>query len=173
MVEHLNGGRRVVDGGGEGADGDVDQHAQGERRILLDRALDAECETVGQAPFGDLRKGQGRVRFEHDRPARDEVADAVGQHDHRVVAGRPLEQPFVVDRLNRAGLLAAHLERRLTRQERLELRIVSGALGGRDPNRRAQRCAPRSGDELGDLDGPEPVQRTVEEDEEEQRARTP
>ena len=50
-----------------------------------------------------LGKGTVGVRLEHDRARGDEIADAVPQHDHGVVAGRPREQALVVDRLDRAG----------------------------------------------------------------------
>ena len=44
LVEHLDGRRRVVDAGGEGTLGDVDELAQPELRVLLQRAVAAEPE---------------------------------------------------------------------------------------------------------------------------------
>jgi hypothetical protein len=52
-VERLDRGRRVVDRRRQRADGDVDEHAERERRVLVDRPLAREHEHApGQIPVG-------------------------------------------------------------------------------------------------------------------------
>jgi hypothetical protein len=98
VVEHLDGGGRVVDGRRERPDGDVDQDAEGEGRVLLDGPLPPEGEHAPQAP------PQGRWRrpvdLDQDGPVGDEVADRVRQVEDAVAPAGQGQQPARVDRLD-------------------------------------------------------------------------
>ena len=66
VVEHLHRRRRVVHGRGQRADRDVDHDPDGERRVLLDRPLDAEGDHRPQLVLR-LGTGIGAVDVEQRR----------------------------------------------------------------------------------------------------------
>ena len=76
-VEGLHGGGGVVDGRRQRADGDVDEHSQGERRVLIDRSLPGHDEHAARQR--GLRIGPGAADAEHMAAGDDVFADQ--RHD--------------------------------------------------------------------------------------------
>ncbi len=167
VVEHLHRGRRVVHGRRQRADRDVHHDPDGERRVLLDRPLDAEGD---QRPQLVLRLGTGiwAVDVEQGRARGDEVADRMAQHDEAVVRMCPLPEPAKVDRLDRAATNHPNDAHRFAR------RAERGGNDGRCVRPRgllehlAKRLATCLRDERGDRDRPESMDRAIEEDDEEE-----
>ena len=165
---HLRRGRRVVDRRRQRADRDVDEHAQRERRILVDRALDAERDHAAR-----LRSSIGvgvtsPCTCTSAAPRETKIADRVRQHEHAVLLPRPRDEAGLVDRLDRAGARAARDERGGPLGERPDLVVVRlPPRRRRDRGHAAQRVAARLRDERRHRDRPQPVDGAVEEDEEE------
>ncbi len=164
---HLDRGRRVVDRRRECPDSDVDHDPDGECRILLDRPLHAECDHRPQPVFG-LDSWIGSVDLEQHGSRRDEVPDRIAEHDQAAVLVCPLAEPAKVDGLDRAAPHHPDDTRRVAAtavrsgNDRWCVRPV-GFLEDL-----AQRLAPGPRDESGDCDRPQPVDRAVEEDDEQQ-----
>ena len=95
-VERLDRGRRVVDRGRQRADGDVDEHADRERRVLVDRPLAREHE---HAP-GERRVGVGAAVAdpEHDAARAEVLADHRDHLDEAAGLVREAQQRGAVDR---------------------------------------------------------------------------
>ena len=91
VVEHLDGGGRVVDRGRQRPDRDVDQDPQREGRVLLEGALDAQRHHALQPPLGALGVRHGPVDLEEDPAGRHEVAHGVLEDHDAPGARRPAD----------------------------------------------------------------------------------
>jgi hypothetical protein len=91
IVDDLDGRGRVVDRGGERSAGDVDHHADGEGRILLDRALLPEGDHPFQIASGVRGWGEA-PDLEEGRLVVDEIAHAVMEHERARMGLRPAHE---------------------------------------------------------------------------------
>ena len=106
------------------------------------------------------------VHLEQDRVRGDEVADAMADHDDRIVAGRPGEQALVIDCLQRSRFLASDDERGRPGEDLVELGVGAGAAPrARQLDRLAEGLPPGVGRKRGHLDRAEAMEAAVEEDE--------
>ena len=168
VIDHLNGGRRIVDSRRQRPDRDIDENPEREGRVLVDRPLDPERDSARQPPLRHPLERCHAVHLEQNRTGGNEVADSVRHHENRIVVGSPREQALVVDRLDRARPRAVHDERRLSGTDPGELGALARAAASARELHRADEGRPACPrDELGHLDGSEPVHEAVEEDQEE------
>ena len=167
MVDHLHRGRRIVHRRGQRADRDVDHDPHRERGILLDRALDTERDHRTQLRIGS-RVGRSAVDLDERRACRDEVADRMAKDDEALVRVRPAPEPVHVDRLDRSASLHPDDEHGLALWaiRRGNDRRRAGSRSGLE--NLAERASSSLRDERCHSDGPQPVDRAVEEDHEEQ-----
>ena len=86
---HLRRGGRIVDRGRQRADRDVDEDAERERRILVDRALDPERDHAREAPLGIAVAPRSPCTWTSAAPLETKSPDRVRQHEHAVLLPRP------------------------------------------------------------------------------------
>ena len=96
LVDREHGRRRIVDRRRERLEPDVDQDAEGEHRILLERPLGSEGHVGAQRLVGDRRRAT--VQHEQRLVGRDEVADLRHELDHAVVLPRQGDERRQIDR---------------------------------------------------------------------------
>ena len=128
VVEHLHGGRGIVDRGRERPVGDVDHDPDRERGILLDRALVAERDHPSQLPVCVCARVLA-VDLDERSALGNEVADAVAENEPTPVCLRVADEAATVEGLNRARARApddAH-------------RLLTHSIAGRQHVRRLTR----------------------------------
>ena len=98
-VDHLDGGRHLVDGRGQGLRADVDELADAEGRVLVEGPRPAQVEAGEDPPVDGWAAA---VHREDDSSRGDVLADSRQQLDHAPVLGGQTNQPRPVDREDRA-----------------------------------------------------------------------
>ena len=168
MVDHLHGGRRVVDRRRERLDRDVDHDPHGEGGILLDRPLDAEDDHPSKPVLVPLAVGLTAVDADHRRTGGNEVPGGVVEHERATTLLGEADEPRGVDRLDRAGTAGAHDHRRLVG----ELQRPAHDLGRVGSARRAdggvERAPARRGGDRRDGDRSQSMDESVEKEQEEE-----
>ena len=161
VVDHLDGGRRVVDGRRQRPDRDVDEDPEREGRILVDRPLDPERDPARQPPLGNPRERR-RARAPRAGPRSEETKSPTPwrHHDDRVVVGRPGEQALVVDCLDRSRPSCFGRRASAPGEDLVELGVGAGAAPrARELDRACGAPPGRRSHERGHLDRAEPVEK--------------
>ena len=168
MVEDLHGSGRVVDGGRERPDRDVDHHANRESGVLLDRPLDPEHDHRPQSPLRRRVHSLPAVHLEQRRSLRHEVAHRRPDDDQAVVCPCKASKPAGVHRLNGSRPQGRDDEGRgrVADVRARQVRRRVGPLGL--PDHGLERASAGPGDERGDRDGAQPVDRAIQEHQEEE-----
>ena len=90
LIDGQDGGRGIVDRLGQRLYGDVDDDPEGERSILLDRALAPKGDCLSQSLF--ISRYGAAVQKEKRFAYRREIADPMGELDNAICALRFCEE---------------------------------------------------------------------------------
>jgi hypothetical protein len=160
---------RVIDGRREGLDGDVDQDAQRERWVLLDRAFGAEGDHAPHRALAEMPSPA--VDLQDHGPGRDVIADGLRQDEQAVLALPDGDQAAHCHRQDHAALarVAQPLRRCAGRQVRRR-GTAGGALVVAMRIDLGDNGVPQSGDVCRRCCGSERVEKAAEKGEKEHHA---